>query len=62
MIRSIALAAVLATGVVASAPATARDVAWNVTVGGPGFAIAAGQPGFGVGFVAPRPVVGPGGA
>jgi hypothetical protein len=59
MIRSIALASVLAVGVAASAPAAAGNVGWNVTVGGPGFAVSAGQPGFGGGFIATQPVVGP---
>ena len=57
MFRTIAVAtATVVAGIAFSAPAAAGNVAWNVTVGGPGFAVSAGQPGFGVGF-APAPVV-----
>jgi hypothetical protein len=69
---SLACTAALAfAGAFASLPAHADRVAWNVTIGGPGFAVSAGQPWGGFGpapfvhpvvrpwprFVAPAPVV-----
>ncbi len=56
-----ALAVVIALGGAAlSLPAAASDVAWNVSVGGPGFAINAGQPAYGPTWIpAYRPVVRP---
>ena len=60
MIRVIAIAAAAAVaGIAYSVPAAAGNVAWNVTVGGPGFAVSAGQPGFGVGFATAPAIVGP---
>ncbi len=60
MFRTIAVAtATVVAGIAFSAPAAAGNVAWNVTVGGPGFAVSAGQPGFGVGFAAAPVVVAP---
>jgi len=65
---SLACTATLAfAGAFASLPAHADRVAWNVTIGGPGFAVSAGQPwgGWGAGpvvrpFVAPwAPIVAP---
>ncbi len=64
-------AALAFAGAFASMPAHADRVAWNVTIGGPGFAVSAGQPWGGFGpapvahpvvrpwprFVAPAPVV-----
>lgn len=40
-------ASVLFAGATFATPATAESVAWGVTVGGPGFAVSAGQPGYG---------------
>lgn len=40
-------AAVLAAGAAFATPAIAGNVAWGVTVGGPGFAVSAGQPAYG---------------
>ena len=52
--RRTVLAATLATalaGSVAFAPAaSASNVAWSVSVGGPGFAVSAGQPGYWNGY------------
>jgi hypothetical protein len=49
-----AAAAALVAGAVAFAPtASASNVAWSVSVGGPGFAVTAGQPywgGYGYGY------------
>lgn len=69
MIRTKILAAALGTalaGAAAVLPSTATaggNVAWNVSVGGPGFAVSAGQPGY-YGYGAPyrpyyRPAYGP---
>lgn len=55
MIRTKILAAAMGTalaGAAALLPATASaggNVAWSVSVGGPGFAVSAGQPGWGYG-------------
>ena len=53
-------AALACAGAFASLPVHADRVAWNVTIGGPGFAVSAGQPwgGFGPGPVV-HPVVRP---
>jgi hypothetical protein len=53
-------AALACAGAFASLPVHADRVAWNVTIGGPGFAVSAGQPwgGRGAGPVV-RPVVAP---
>lgn len=53
-------AAIACTGTFASLPAHADRVAWNLTIGGPGFAVSAGQPwgGWGSGAVV-HPVVAP---
>ncbi len=53
-------AALACAGAFASLPAHADRVAWNVTIGGPGFAVSAGQPwgGWGAGPVV-RPIVAP---
>jgi hypothetical protein len=60
MFRTIAVATATVVATIAfSAPAAAGNVAWNVTVGGPGFAVSAGQPGFGVGFATAPAIVGP---
>jgi hypothetical protein len=60
MFRTIAVATATVVATIAfSAPAAAGNVAWNVTVGGPGFALSAGQPGFGVGFATAPAIVGP---
>ncbi len=48
-ILTLAIAGLSATAL----PAAAGNVAWSVSVGGPGFAVSAGQPAFG-------PAVGPG--
>ncbi len=45
--RSALVAAIALGGAALSLPASAGDVAWSVSVGGPGFAINAGQPAFG---------------
>ena len=42
--------AVAGTAAVAVHPAAANNVAWSVAVGGPGFAVSAGQPAFGPTF------------
>ena len=53
-------AALAFAGAFASMPAHADRVAWNVTIGGPGFAVSAGQPWGGFGPVpVVRPVVRP---
>jgi hypothetical protein len=64
-----ALAAALAGGAAYAPAAAANNVAWSVSVGGPGFAVSAGQPywggyrgygyGYGYGYHRPwhRPVV-----
>lgn len=71
MIRTKSFAAAVGTTLIASAalfanPAAAgSDVAWSVSVGGPGFAVSAGQPFYGAPYrpyyrpivVAPAPVV-----
>ena len=60
MFRTIAVAtATVVASIAFSVPAAAGNVAWNVTVGGPGFAVSAGQPGFGVGFATAPAIVGP---
>ncbi len=53
-------AALAFAGAFASLPAHADRVAWNVTIGGPGFAVSAGQPwgGWGAGHIV-RPAVAP---
>ena len=48
--RSVLAVAIALGGAALSLPATARDVAWSVSVGGPGYAINAGQSGFGPGW------------
>jgi hypothetical protein len=45
-----ALAIAVAGLAAVAAPAGANNVAWSVSVGGPGFAVNAGQPAFGPGF------------
>jgi hypothetical protein len=45
-----AVAAITAGGMTLAAPARAGNVAWSVSVGGPGFAVAAGQPGYWGGY------------
>lgn len=45
--RAALVIAVALGGTALALPAAARDVAWSVSVGGPGFAINAGQPAFG---------------
>jgi hypothetical protein len=51
-----ALAAALAGGIAFAPTASANNVAWSVSVGGPGFAVSAGQPywgsyrGYGYGY------------
>ncbi len=53
-----ALASALVVGVGAlPIAAHASNVAWSVSIGGPGFAVTAGQPAFGSPFIGP-PVVG----
>jgi hypothetical protein len=44
------LAAVLAGSVAFAPTATASNVAWSVSVGGPGFVVSAGQPGYWNGY------------
>jgi hypothetical protein len=62
MVKRFAFAGFAAAAVVAAAtlatPASAGNIAWGVTLGGPGFAVIAGQPGYG-GWGGPyyRPVV-----
>lgn len=52
--------AVAGTAASAVNPAAANNVAWSVSVGGPGFAVSAGQPAFGPAFRPGfRPVVRP---
>ena len=41
-----AVAAALAASMAYAPAASASNVAWNVTIGGPGFAVSAGQPGY----------------
>lgn len=50
--RNVFTLAVAVAGLAATAAplATANSVAWNVSVGGPGFAVSAGQPAFGPSF------------
>ena len=45
-----ALTASLAAGVAFAPGASANNVAWGVSVGGPGFAVSAGQPGYWGGY------------
>lgn len=51
-----ALAAALAVGIAFAPAASANNVAWSVSVGGPGFSVSAGQPywggyrGYGYGY------------
>ena len=60
-LRRSALAIAIALGGAALAlPATASNVGWSVSVGGSGFAVSAGQPGFGPAWrPAYRPVARP---
>lgn len=51
LILAAALAATAAIGAVLAPTAAAGNVAWSVSIGGPGFAVSAGQPGWGPGFV-----------
>jgi hypothetical protein len=51
LIIAAAVAATAAIGTVIAPAAAAGNVAWSVSIGGPGFAVAAGQPGWGPGFV-----------
>jgi hypothetical protein len=46
-----ALAVTTAAGVAFAPAATAGNVAWNVSLGGPGYAVSFGQPGWGPGYV-----------
>jgi len=45
-----AAATLLAGGIAIAPAASANNVAWNVSIGGPGFAVSAGQPAYGYGF------------
>lgn len=56
----LALAFTVAGAAAVANPAAANNVAWSVSVGGPGFAVTAGQPAFGPAFRPGfRPVVRP---
>ena len=62
MVKRFAIAGLAAAAFVAAAavatPAVAGNVAWGVTVGGPGFAVSAGQPAYGGwsgGYYGPAP-------
>ena len=46
-----AVAIATAIGFAYAPAASAGNVAWSVSIGGPGFAVSAGQPGWGPGFV-----------
>lgn len=54
--RRLALAALGSASLAAALPAQAGDVAWSITLGGPGFALSAGSPWAGPRF-APAPIV-----
>jgi hypothetical protein len=52
LVHATSIAAVLATAMVASPPATAGNVAWSVAVAGPGFGVRVGEPA----YWGPRPI------
>ena len=51
LILAAALAATMAAGSAFAPAASAGNVAWSVSIGGPGYVVSAGQPGWGPGYV-----------
>jgi hypothetical protein len=51
LVLAAALAVTTAAGIAFAPAATAGNVAWNVSLGGPGYAVTFGQPGWGPGYV-----------